>query len=68
MTKQSEIAKNISHYIKLSTKSLSAVARELGVNPSAVHEWTTGQSMPRLVMFVKLCEVLDCTSGELLGI
>ena len=67
MIKQKEIAQNIAHYIKLSTKSLNAVAKELAISPSAVHEWTTGESMPRLVMFVELCRVLDCSYDDLLG-
>lgn len=43
------------------------VAASLGVNPSAVTRWETGEKRPDLVNLVKLADLFDVSIDYLLG-
>ena len=44
------------------------LAESLGVSTSAVSSWEKGINFPRLDAIFNICEVLDITIGDLLGI
>ena len=62
------IMKNIADEIKQSGKNQSEIARELGVARSVINDYVCGQSVPTVFSLIKLCEVLGCTSTDILGV
>lgn len=42
------------------------VAEQLGVRPSAVTMWETGERKPNIIMLKRLADLFDCTTDELL--
>lgn len=46
--------------------SQSQVAKELGVDQSAVCRWETGENMPRAATLVLMAKLYNCTVDELL--
>lgn len=42
------------------------VAEHLGVQPSAVTMWETGERKPNIIMLKRLAELFNCTTDELL--
>ena len=61
------VSKNLTELLKQSHKTQAQIAREVGIDPSAITEFKQGISLPRLITFVKLCQALDCTYDEILG-
>ena len=47
--------------------SAEDVAREIGVTQAAVSNWENGTRSPKIPMIIRLAEVFDCTTDELLG-
>lgn len=46
--------------------SQSQVAKELGVDQSAVCRWETGENMPRAAMLVLMAKLYGCTVDDIL--
>lgn len=46
--------------------SQAQVAKELGVDQSAVCRWETGKNMPRSALLVLMAKLYNCTVDELL--
>lgn len=46
----------------------TALANKIGVNPQYVHLWEKDKYRPSLQMFEWLCQALEISSSELLGI
>lgn len=46
--------------------SMREVARQLGVDHQTVLYWNQGRALPRLPMFLKLSQLLDCKLDTLL--
>lgn len=46
--------------------SQSQVAKELGVDQSAVSRWETGENMPRAATLVLMAKLYGCTVDDLL--
>ena len=67
MTKLDEFAKNIREQISYTKKSMSQIARELGLTSSAIYDYTNARSFPSITILMKLCEYFDCSYEELLG-
>lgn len=43
------------------------LAKQIGVDQTAVHMWENGKTSPRLSHLKKLANALDCSLDELLG-
>lgn len=46
--------------------SQGELAKQLGVDQSAVSRWETGDTAPRMKMLPRICQVLGCKLDELL--
>lgn len=46
----------------------AGTARKLGISPTRYSNYVNEVNEPDLEMLVRLCEVLECTPGQLLGI
>ena len=44
------------------------VSRALNVDRTAISKWETGESLPRAERLIKLAELYNCTTDELLGL
>ena len=44
-----------------------SVARQIGVTQAALSNWENGARNPKPDMIVKIAQVLECTTDELLG-
>lgn len=47
--------------------SQNDLAKMLGVDQTAVHNWETGKNMPRAKMLPRIAKILKCTVDELLS-
>jgi len=47
--------------------TLSGLAREMGVKPSSVAQWETGEAMPAAAKLPTLASILNCTIDALFG-
>ena len=47
--------------------TLSGLAREMGVKPSSVAQWETGEAMPAAAKLPLLASILSCTIDALFG-
>ena len=47
--------------------SQKEVAEELRVKPPSVYAWEIGKAMPSAENLIKLADLFDCTTDELLG-
>lgn len=61
------LSRNIKEYMDLYSLNMSDMARLLGVSPSAVRFWVTGEKAPRLKYLDKMCEIFHCTQGDLVS-
>ena len=48
--------------------SQNSFAEIFNVTQSCVSQWLNGKKLPRLDMFIKICEFFELTPNELLGI
>lgn len=62
------IKERLSEEIKNSGMTTVEIAKKLGVSPEMVTQYKTTKKMPRLDTFAKLCEILDVSADEILGI
>jgi len=65
--KRKEIGENIALLIKSTGKSQAQVAREIGLGKNVITEYVAGNSYPSMSVFLKLCQVLDCSYEDILG-
>ncbi|MBQ8428114.1 MAG: helix-turn-helix transcriptional regulator [Clostridia bacterium] len=54
--------------IKYSHLSQKEIAKRLGVNPSTVSKYMRLDKYPSLDTFANLCEILEISADELLGL
>ncbi len=64
----SEIQKRLRDEIKTSSLSQKEIAARLGINPSTVSKYLRLDKFPALDTFANLCEVLDVSADEILGL
>ena len=68
MIKIEEIQKRLREAVQYSNLSQKEIAERLGVNPSTVSKYMRMDKYPSLDTFTKLCEILDVSADEILGI
>ena len=68
MIKIEEIQQRLREAIEYSHLSQKDIAEKLGVNPSTVSKYMRLDKFPALDTFANLCEILDVSADELLGL
>ena len=68
MIKIEEIQKRLREAIEYSNLSQKEIAERLGVNPSTVSKYMRMDKFPSLDTFANLCEILDVSADEILGL
>lgn len=63
-----EIHKRLCEAIETSTISKSEIAKRLGVHPSTISKYLHAGKFPDIDTFANLCEILDVSSDEILGL
>ena len=63
-----EIQKRMREAIQYSNISQKELAEKLGVNPSTVSKYMRLDKYPSLDTFANLCEVLDISADDILGL
>lgn len=58
-------AKNLNWYIQLNQKQQKEVADDLGINPTTLNMWCTGNSMPNLGKIQKLADYFHIGKSDL---
>lgn len=62
------IKANLRTEIESCGKSKSEIAKELGVSKPTLSQYLSGRIFPSLPTFAKLCDILDCSADDLLGL
>jgi len=62
------IRENLKKEIETCGKSKSQIASELGISKPTLSQYLSGRAMPSLVTFARLCDVIDCSTDEILGL
>ena len=68
MVKIDEIQERLREALKYTPLSQKEIAAKLGVDPSTVSKYARGYAMPSLDVFANLCEILDVSADEILGL
>lgn len=68
MIKADEIQKRLREAIQYSPLSQREIAKRLGVDQSTVSKYFRGNILPSLDTFANLCEILDVSTDEVLGL
>ena len=68
MIELKDIQKRLREEIKNSALSQKEIAKRLGVNPSTVSKYLRQDKFPALDTFANLCEILDVSSDDILGL
>ena len=68
MIKLSEIQNRLREEIKRSGLSQKGIAKRPGVNASAVSKYMRLDKFPSIETFANLCEILDVSADEILGL
>lgn len=68
MKKEDIIKKNLKFEIEHCGKSKTEIARELGISKPTLSQYLPGRILPSFATFAKLCEIIDCSSDDILGI
>lgn len=68
MIKLEEIQKRLREAIEYSPLSQKEIAEKLGINPSTVSKYMRLDKYPSLDTFANLCEILDISADEILGL
>ncbi len=68
MIKLEDIQKRLREEIKNSNLTQKEIAERLGINPSTVSKYLRLDKYPAIDTFANLCEVLDVSADEILGL
>ena len=63
-----EIQKRLREAIKYGNVTQKELAEKLGVNPSTVSKYMNQNKYPSLDTFANICEILDVSADEILGL
>lgn len=62
------IKANLRTEIESCGKSKSEIAKELGISKPTLSQYLSGRIFPSLPTFAKLCDILDCSADDILGL
>ena len=68
MIKIDEIQKRLREAIEYGTLSQKELAEKLGINPSTVSKYMRLDKYPSLDTFANICQILDVSADEILGL
>ena len=68
MVKIEDIQRRLREEIRSSGISQKEIAERLGINPSTVSKYLRLDKYPSLDTFANLCEILDVSADEILGL
>ena len=68
MIELKDIQKRLREEIKNSHLSQKEIAKKLGINPSTVSKYVRLNKFPAIDTFANLCEILDVSSDDILGL
>lgn len=68
MIEISDIQKRLREAIKTSPLSQKEIAERLHVNPSTITRYMRDDKFPSIDTFANICEILDVSSDEILGL
>ena len=68
MIKIEEIQNRLREAIEYSHLSQREIAEKLGINPSTVSKYMRQNKYPSLDTFANICEILDVSADEILGL
>jgi len=68
MIKIEEIQKRLREAIQYGNITQKELAEKLGINPSTVSKYMRLDKYPALDTFANLCEILDISADEILGL
>lgn len=68
VSKDKEIRDNLIEAIRTSGLERKDIAEQVGIRYGTLSDYINRGTMPSLVTFAKLCEVLDVSSDEILNI
>ena len=68
MIKIEDIQKRLREAIKYGNISQRELAEKLGINPSTISKYMRLDKYPSLDTFANICEILDISADEILGI
>ncbi|MBQ2718373.1 MAG: helix-turn-helix transcriptional regulator [Clostridia bacterium] len=68
MIKLEDIQKRLREAIKSSNMTQKEIAEKVGINPSTLSKYLCQNKFPSIETFANLCEVLQESSDEILGI
>lgn len=63
-----DIQQRLREEIKASNLSQKEIAQKLGINPSTVSKYLRLDKFPAIDTFANLCEVLEVSADEILGL
>lgn len=66
--KENQISENLKKEIELCGKTKTEIAKELGISKSNLSQYISGKINPSLPTFAKLCQIIDCSSDDILGL
>lgn len=67
-SKSELITKRIREEVNSCSKSKSQIAKELGISKPTLSQYLSGRILPSLPTFAKLCEIIDCSADDILGL
>ncbi|MDY4675540.1 MAG: helix-turn-helix transcriptional regulator [Candidatus Borkfalkiaceae bacterium] len=68
MIELKDIQKRLRDEIKSSNMTQKQIAEKLGINPSTVSKYVRLDKYPSLDTFANLCEILDVSADDILGL
>ena len=68
MVELKDIQKRLRDEIKSSNLTQKQIAEKLGINPSTVSKYVRLDKYPSLDTFANLCEILDVSADDILGL
>ncbi|MBD5087079.1 MAG: helix-turn-helix transcriptional regulator [Clostridiales bacterium] len=66
MITEAQIKQNLAKAIKSSGMAYTQIAKELGINVQTVSRYANGKTLPRAIVFGKLCVILNLDPNEIL--
>ena len=68
MVELKEIQERLRDEKKTSPLTQKQIAEKLGINPSTISKYIRLNKFPSIETFAKLCEILDASADDILGI